>query len=141
MRSIEEKSYGIIPLKKGDDGWKVLLIRHRAGHWAFPKGRPEEGETPEAAAIRELVEETGLTIVRFLDKAPVSESYIFRRGDKLVYKTVSYFLSLVKGNVKLQEEELDDHAWFLLGEAKSKITFPEGKNLCAEIEKRITRLS
>jgi 8-oxo-dGTP pyrophosphatase MutT (NUDIX family) len=136
---MEEKSYGIIPLKMGEDGWKVLLIRHRAGHWAFPKGRPEEGETPEAAAIRELAEETGLSIVQFLDKVPVSETYIFRRGDNLIYKTVSYFLSLVTGSVKLQEEELDDYAWVLLGEAKSKITFPEGKNLCAEIEKRLSK--
>lgn len=51
---------GII-LLRGDD---VLLIRRGrppgAGRWSLPGGRQELGETAEAAARRELREETGL---------------------------------------------------------------------------------
>jgi 8-oxo-dGTP diphosphatase len=51
---------GII-LRRGDD---VLLIRRGrppgAGQWSLPGGKQELGETAEAAARRELREETGL---------------------------------------------------------------------------------
>jgi 8-oxo-dGTP diphosphatase len=33
-----------------------------AGYWEFPGGRVEEGETPQAAAIRECQEETGVVV-------------------------------------------------------------------------------
>lgn len=45
------------------DGSIVMLwqLRHPHGrtHWEVPAGRVDEGETPEAAAARELLEETG----------------------------------------------------------------------------------
>jgi 8-oxo-dGTP diphosphatase len=47
-------------------GDEVLLIRRgkapRLGEWSIPGGRIEHGETAEAAAIREVLEETGCTI-------------------------------------------------------------------------------
>lgn len=46
-------------------GDEVLLIRRanppRAGEWSLPGGRIEKGETEQAAALRELSEETGVT--------------------------------------------------------------------------------
>lgn len=48
-------------------GGRVLLIRRRVseGHlsWQFPAGGIEPGESPEAAAVRETYEETGLTVI------------------------------------------------------------------------------
>ena len=51
--------------REGDAGWELLLIR-RGGHpflgkWALPGGFCEPGETVDAAAARELHEETNLT--------------------------------------------------------------------------------
>ncbi len=47
-------------------GEEVLLIRRgkapRLGEWSIPGGRIEAGETAQAAAIREVLEETGCAI-------------------------------------------------------------------------------
>lgn len=49
---------------------EVLLIGNLEGDkWAFPKGHAEEGETMEQVALREIKEETGLT-VKILKKLP-----------------------------------------------------------------------
>lgn len=49
-----------------DDG--VLAMERDAGRapgtWGFPGGHVEAGEHPETAAVRELVEETGLVVTR-----------------------------------------------------------------------------
>ena len=50
----------------GADGLVLLQQRapHRsmAGLWEFPGGKVEEGETPEAALVRELAEELGIEV-------------------------------------------------------------------------------
>ncbi len=56
MSCKKEKSAGWIIINDG----KILLIKNSLGHWDFPKGRVEKGETLEKAAYRELEEETGL---------------------------------------------------------------------------------
>jgi ADP-ribose pyrophosphatase YjhB (NUDIX family) len=55
---------GVVLLRPGSDGWRVLLIKRgrppAEGSWSLPGGAQRVGETAEAAARRELVEETGL---------------------------------------------------------------------------------
>lgn len=52
----------------GDNG-TIAMVRHSVsnGIWLFPKGHPEEGETDEEAARREIAEEAGLTDLEYLD--------------------------------------------------------------------------
>ncbi len=42
-------------------GGRVLLLKHVSGHWVFPKGHVEPGETQLQAALREVEEEAGVT--------------------------------------------------------------------------------
>lgn len=47
------------------DGDRILLAEHARGdssYWVLPGGGVEPGETPEQAAVRETLEETGLHV-------------------------------------------------------------------------------
>lgn len=62
----KEESCGIIPLQKISGTWMVFIVQHKSGYWGFPKGHIEPGETQQQTASRELFEETGLHIEKYL---------------------------------------------------------------------------
>lgn len=143
IKTIKEESFGVIPLKHENGQWFVLLILHLGGrHWAFPKGRGNQGETPQESASRELLEETGLLVEKFLQEMPLTESYSFHRAqNEIVSKTVHYFPSIVKGELKLQEEEIRDAKWVPLKEAVKHLTFKEARWMCQELMNHLTDLT
>lgn len=134
-----EQSYGIIPLRKVEGAWHVLLIQHSGGHWSFPKGHPEPGETPEVTAARELKEETGLSVDHLLRNSPVTETYNFMWKGTYIHKTVSYYIAEVSGSLVLQVEEIQAAKWVLLDEAEENLTFPAAKAICKEVERELYR--
>ncbi len=134
-------SYGVIPLKKENSRWYVLLVLHKQGfHWSFPKGKAEQGETPLETAQREFKEETGLTIDKLLSKEPLAESYSFRRGSVKVIKHVAYYIALVVGTIQLQEEEIAEAKWVPLEEAIQHVSFKEAKKMCEKVLELVTQL-
>ena len=80
----KEKSCGCIIIEKD----KVLLIQQTKGHWGFPKGHMEAGETEIETAIREVKEETNLDVEIDENKRYTME-YI---TDKGTYKQVVFLL-------------------------------------------------
>jgi len=136
MKTIEAKSFGIIPLKKENDTWKVLIILHKRGnHWGFPKGHADPHEQPMESAARELKEETGLEIDRFLIEIPFVEQYQFRKKNELVSKTVLFFPALVSGELQLQTEEIREAKWVNLVDAPHLLSFKEAKHICEQLIK------
>jgi 8-oxo-dGTP pyrophosphatase MutT (NUDIX family) len=135
---VHEISYGIISVRRLKNDWQFFLVKQKAGHWGFPKGHPEKNETAQQTAMRELQEETGLTVVRFHDYNPLSEQYIFHRNGMLVLKRVTYFVAEVEGKVTLQEKEIADAAWASYHEALTLITFTETRNICHALHKMLT---
>lgn len=92
-QNVREVSAGGLVISSEDKN-KVALISHknRGGRvdWCIPKGHPENNETLEQAAIREVFEETGVEakIVKKLGTI----SYRFKVGNKRISKTVHHFL-------------------------------------------------
>ena len=125
-----DASFGVIPVFLADGERQYLLIQHLGGHWGFPKGHPEDNETPQESASRELVEEAGLPC-ELIDGPRMIESYEFRqRGGRRVRKTVTYFIGYVASqDVILQEEEVKGAHWGNFEQTRAKLTFDEGRRL------------
>ena len=75
---------------------RYVLVQSRAGHFGFPKGHMEIGETEEETALREVLEEVRLCPVFHKNFREVSE-YVLPSGN--VQKQVVFFL----GYYALQE--------------------------------------
>ena len=117
---------------------EFLLIQHLAGHWGFPKGHPETGETWLAAACREVKEETGLQVEQDyclpLATHLFEERYTIKKKKKNIIKTVRYTLGLMTSDcrVSIQTEELQDFCWLSADDAKRQITFEQSRQLLTQ---------
>ena len=125
----KEKSCGCIIIK--DD--EVLLIKHNKGHWDFPKGHMEEGETEKQTAVREVKEETNMD-VEIISEQKYIASYIIQ--DKQVDKEVIFYLAKpLSLEIKPQETEVSIVEWIKIEEAVEKITYPTSKNIMNQVKK------
>ncbi len=98
--------------------------------WTLPKGTPNPGETTEETALREVTEESGLTvrIVRRLD----SIEYWFVQGGTRIHKTVHYFLmEPTGGDLSKHDHEFDDVKWISFDEAATRLSFETERSLVA----------
>ena len=78
-----EKSCGAIVFRKFHGNVEILLIKHaNGGHWSFPKGHVEEGETEVETATREIFEETGISVMFGILTTDNIEQAISRAGSK-----------------------------------------------------------
>lgn len=129
----KEKSCGAIVYK--DD--KVLLIKHNAGHVAFPKGHVEGNETEEETARREILEETGLET-----KIDNGFRYVISYSPKpLVIKDVVYFVATVTGGKERpQLEEVSEVMWAPMDRAMEMVTFANDKKVLDNALKYISRI-
>ena len=97
-------------------------------HWGLPKGHLEEGETPEAAALREVAEETGLPPASLTLRGEIAPSeYVYRtKQGRLVFKYVHQYVVVHSGDGVLahQEAEIDESGWFALDAALARASFP-----------------
>lgn len=111
-------------IKKAGPGFMVLLIEDRFGHWTWPKGNIEKGETPQQAAIREIGEEVGLTAIRLIDNIGKMR-YSYKLKGSPIDKTVEIYLFEAEGKEELKAliSEINDARWFDPEAALSKIEY------------------
>lgn len=94
-----------------NDG-EVLMI-FRRGFWDLPKGKIEENETIEIAAVREVEEEVGLGEVKVLEVLPTTyHTYKNKKGNRCLKPTYWFKMSSQQTDVTLQtEEDIVDSQW------------------------------
>ena len=140
-RSRNEHSSGgaVISFRDGTAYVAMIATRGRT-RWGLPKGAMSEGETSEAAALREVLEETGLEaqIVKPLDTI----EYFFRASDTLIHKRVDFYLMLhTGGELTPQLTEVDDVEWVELSEAIRRASFPSEKKLLEVAQQELDALT
>jgi 8-oxo-dGTP pyrophosphatase MutT (NUDIX family) len=121
----EEKFSSFLPFLKGKcrviqaagglvlNEFKEVLLIHRLGMWDLPKGKIEKGEHIEAAAKREICEETGLFNVE-LSNTLCTTWHIYVHKNELILKETYWYLASSSGNEVLEpqhEEHIDQAVW------------------------------
>ncbi len=126
MEIKEEKSCGCIIINEN----KVLLVKQTEGHWGFPKGHVEQGETEVQTAIREVKEETNIDVEVKEDKRYEEEYY----PEENIKKQVVYFLAKnITTNIMPQQSEIQEIKWVPLNEAENVITYENSKNIIRKV--------
>ena len=99
-----EKSCGAVVFTCVDSEIRYVLVQSRAGHFGFPKGHMEIGETEEETALREVFEEVRLRPLLLKNFREVSE-YVLPSSH--AQKQVVFFLGYYElQEIFLQEAEL-----------------------------------
>ncbi len=139
MKTKTDLSYGIIPIRRVGDVWKVFLIHQysRIGdnsYWVFPKGHPEAGETKLETAARELMEETGMVAKKTLTEPSFSLQYSFVYDGVKILKTVEFFIGIIiDEKYKLGEDEVKEAGWYSLNDVSGRLDYRDTKQLFKSI--------
>jgi len=116
-----------------------LILHYEEGHWDFPKGHMEEGESEEETARREIREETGIEDIVFVDGFRGSLEYLYRRDGKSWHKDVVLFLATARtGQVRLSDEHIG-YAWLPFEEALIRLTYENARNVLMEAESFLSK--
>jgi 8-oxo-dGTP pyrophosphatase MutT (NUDIX family) len=132
----EERSAGYVLYRVRDGEREYLIIKNRhGGHWGFPKGHLEPGETPLEAARREVAEEVNIGSIEHVPGFSESVSYRFHRGREVVKKTVTFFLGRAGETGSPDPREIDAMRWLPYSEAKRQLTYKEQKDILEKAER------
>lgn len=122
-----EKSCGALVFRRFHGNTELLLIKHaNGGHWSFPKGHVEEGETEIETALREIKEETDVDVI--ID--PTFREVVTYSPKKDTQKDVIYFIARATTfDYTPQEEEVSQVKWVEINRAQSFLTYDNDKQL------------
>lgn len=126
----QEKSCGAVVFTCIDGEIKYVLAQALGGHYGFPKGHMEPGETEEETALREIYEEVNLRPELIPGFRAVSEYYIPEADS---HKQVIFFLAEYRNQqIICQKEELRSAPLVSYEEALELLAYEENKRILAD---------
>ncbi|MBR4224750.1 MAG: NUDIX domain-containing protein [Oscillospiraceae bacterium] len=125
-----EKSCGAVVYRRHHGNLEILLIKHiHSGHWSFPKGHTEEGESEIDTAMREIKEETGIDVL--ID--PTFRETVTYFPKKDTQKVVVYFLAKARSyDVVPAEGEIAEARWVDLYYANDLLIYGNDRTIVAK---------
>ncbi len=138
-----EFSAGGVLVRKAGDAWELAVIQPRGKPKvrALPKGHIDPGEKPEATAIRETREETGLSGRSLGQLGDVKYAYKFE--GKSIFKIVSFFLlEHESGEIDALDPqmriEVEVAAWLPLERAVKELSYPGERDMAKKALEKLT---
>jgi 8-oxo-dGTP pyrophosphatase MutT (NUDIX family) len=114
-------------LRGRGDALEVLLLRRargqkRPGSWEAVHGKIDDGETPVAAARREIKEETGCDPMSLYNLSRVEQFY-YHASDEVML--IPVFVAFVAADAVIQlSEEHDTLLWLAPAQARERFSWP-----------------
>lgn len=128
-QEVRDSHAGGIVVRESASGPEYLIVRARRdpSAWVLPKGHIESGESPEAAAVREVAEEAGChaTIV-----APLGQ---------LVFGDVRTRIYLMRFERDVTPGETRERYWGPYEDARSRLAFGDTRQLLTRAHELVTR--
>lgn len=140
MTKIEVGTIDVFVINEAPSGWRVLALQRARetrcpGAWEPVHGHIESGEEPEAAALREVREETGLAVER-LYVVRIQPFYLRKR--KAVELAVVFAAFVREVPVTIAGEH-QNHAWLTVDEALTRFGFPGERASLREIVELLSK--
>ncbi len=133
-----ERSAGGVVIRALEGRAHVLLIRDPYRKWGLPKGHLEEGEGPAEAAVREVMEETGLEHL-ILGPELGEIDWVFRQRGLRIHKYCRFYLMVSpRGECSPEEEEgISACRWLVGSEALETISYGNARRM---VERALDRV-
>ncbi len=134
-----EKSCGALVVRREEDNYYILMIRHRAGgKRSFPKGHVEGDESEYETALREVREETASRIAIISD---FRETVTYSPSPG-VMKEVVYFLAFTtNADIHAREGEIAEVEWIPLEQAEECLAHENDKTVFRSAMERLKHLT
>ncbi|MGH8918190.1 MAG: NUDIX domain-containing protein, partial [Actinomycetes bacterium] len=127
------RAAGGLVWRRGPDEVEVVLVHRRQyDDWSFPKGKVDDGETDEQAAVREVEEEAG--VICRLGAELASSSYTDSTGRP---KVVRYWVMTVQAGTVAGAHEIDRAEWVPLSEVRERMSYARDHGLVDGLEAAI----
>ena len=147
-----ERSAGAVVYRDTKKGREYLLLQHFdslntraaksvAGHWDFPKGHGEKGETTEETVRREVREETGIGMIEFARGFKETIRYFVKIREERRLKFVAFFLARAHGKKVKVSFEHQGYAWLPYREAYIRLTYANAKKVLQSADRFLAKNS
>lgn len=120
---------------RGEDPSAEVVVVHRPRYddWSLPKGKLDEGETFEAAALREVEEETGLSC-SLTGPELQTNAYVDHKGRD---KVVRWWQMNPAGGDFEPNDEVDEIRWLPIAAAIELVDYDHDRVLLREVRDRL----
>jgi bis(5'-nucleosidyl)-tetraphosphatase len=112
-----------------------LLLHYEEGHWDFPKGHVEAGESETETMLREAEEETGISDLEPVFGFRERIEYFYKKEGRTMHKEVWFFAARTRTEaVKLSSEHVG-FAWLPYEKALERLTYGNARGILKKAEK------